>query len=1067
VRHARIVHSPDISLVLDIAARWVQPFLDRSEVLIVAATRAAGDEFARMAAPAGAFGLHRMTVMQAAAAVAARAMAEAGIAPATRLAMEAIAARVAFTLHKRSQLEYFDPVVSSPGFAAALAATIDDLRMARAPAAEIARGGGARLADLARMLRLYERELEDRKLVDAAGLLDIAAKAARDDSHPLAGAPLLLLDAPLEEQAALEFIAALASRASSVLAALGAVDAQRLATFESVLLAKAEAVAVPAPAHALDRVRVQLFSIERAPLSTGDASVSLFASPGESLECVEIARRIQALAGQGIPFDSIAVLLRDPDRYQPLMEEALRRAGIPIYCSRGVLRPDPAGRAFLALLTCAAEGCSASRFAEYLSLGQAPEVDASGAPPAAEPQWVEAEDEMLPAVQAAAEDKPEGAASTIPTPIAWERLLVDAAVIGGRDRWQRRLRGLESEFQKQLAAVPRDDQDERRRVERQLGRLSHLERFALPLIEDLSALPREANWGEWIEALRRLAARALRRPEAVLSMLEELRPMSEIGPVELAEVIGALSRRLRFLRREPQHGRYGSVFVGSIDEARGRAFDAVFTPGLAEGLFPRRIFEDPLLLDEHRGALTPRLRTRPDRTAAERLLLQTAVACARTRFIASYPSMDVAQGRPRVPSLYALELNRAVEGVVPNLRAFESRLTAAGETRLSRPAPVDPRRAIDDAEYDLAWLNANRKRPGSCSYLVEVNTNLARSLRTRWERWERPWRAADGLVLLGPRGAKLLGERRLGAHPYSASALQHFASCPYRFALYGIFGLRKRDEPAPLEQMDPLTRGAFFHEAQFLFFEAWRRRPSNDGAELERRMDGIVEQVAAEYAERLAPAIPRVWLAEIEDIRTELRSWLQLFVRDLAEWEPLHFELAFGLINSDSGGHDPASRQAPVRLFDSVLARGSIDLVERHRSRGALRITDHKTGKAPEREPHCIAGGAVLQPALYALAAEALTGQTAECGRLFYCTHRGNYAEIEVQITDRNRAILARALDIIDDAIGRTFLPAAPARDACALCDYRPVCGPYEEARAGLWKDQRALEPLNALRSLP
>jgi CRISPR/Cas system-associated exonuclease Cas4 (RecB family) len=794
--------------------------------------------------------------------------------------------------------------------------------------------------------------------------------------------------------------------------------------------------------------------------------VDLFASPGESLECVEIARRIRGLAAEGTPFDGIAILLRDADRYQPLMEEALRRAGIPMYCSRGVTRPDPAGRAFLALLACAAEGCSASRFAEYLSLGQAPLVDASGAPPQADLPWVAPDDDMLPA-GATAESLPDDGGVTIPTPIAWERLLVDAAVIGGRARWQRRLSGLEAEFRKQLAAVSADEEEQRSRIERQLERLLHLERFALPLIEDLSGLPGEANWGEWIEALRGLAARALRRPEGVLATLEELRPMVEIGPANLAEVAGVLADRLRFLRREPAGRRYGRVFVGSIEESRGRTFQVVFTPGLAEGLFPRRMFEDPLLLDEHCAAISARLRTRSDRTAAERLLLATAVASAEKRFVGSYPSMDVAQGRPRVPSLYALELNRALEGTVPHLRAFEVRLTEAGDSRLSRPAPLDPKRAIDDAEYDLAWMWVRRGEKGSCAYLLNANPRLARSLRTRWERWEKPWRACDGLVLRGSAVQDLLAEERPVARPYSPSALQHFASCPYRFALHAIFGLRERDEPAPLEQMDPLTRGAFFHEAQFLFFTSWRDAPSSDKVELESRLDGIIERVAAEYAELLAPAIPRVWNAEIEDIRTELRSWLQAFLRDLTDWEPRHFELSFGLGAKHAGQHDQASRPEPVRIFDAFLVRGSVDLVEQHRSRPVLRVTDHKTGKAPDQLPYCTGGGRVLQPALYAAAVESLTGERVETGRLSYCTQRGNYLDVNIDWTDRNRTFVAHALGIIDQAIERGFLPAAPAQDACAQCDYRPVCGPYEETRAKRWKDQNALEQLNQLRSLP
>ena len=84
-------------------------------------------------------------------------------------------------------------------------------------------------------------------------------------------------------------------------------------------------------------------------------------------------------------FDRIAVLLRSPDVYRPYLEEAFNRAGIPAHFARGAVRPDPAGRALCALLKCAADGLSARRFAEYLSLGQVPDATSEGAPPEAIP----------------------------------------------------------------------------------------------------------------------------------------------------------------------------------------------------------------------------------------------------------------------------------------------------------------------------------------------------------------------------------------------------------------------------------------------------------------------------------------------------------------------------------------------------------------------------------------------------------------------------------------------------------------------------------------------------------
>ena len=115
-----------------------------------------------------------------------------------------------------------------------------------------------------------------------------------------------------------------------------------------------------------------------------------------------------------------------------------------------------------------------------------------------------------------------------------------------------------------------------------------------------------------------LAWNSLRRPESVVSILSEPRANGRGGLVDIDEVIVVLSERLRFLRTERSGRRYGRVFVGSIDESRGRSFDVVFLPGLAEGLFPSRTFEDPLLLDEARRAVSPSLARREDRVADER-----------------------------------------------------------------------------------------------------------------------------------------------------------------------------------------------------------------------------------------------------------------------------------------------------------------------------------------------------------------------------------------------------------------------------------------------------------------
>ena len=58
---------------------------------------------------------------------------------------------------------------------------------------------------------------------------------------------------------------------------------------------------------------------------------------------------------------------------------------------------------------------------------------------------------------------------TLQSPAAWEKLLVDAAVIGGRDRWARRLRGLEAEFRVRLADLGQKEEGRRPHLEREIA----------------------------------------------------------------------------------------------------------------------------------------------------------------------------------------------------------------------------------------------------------------------------------------------------------------------------------------------------------------------------------------------------------------------------------------------------------------------------------------------------------------------------------------------------------------------------------------------------------------------
>ncbi|MBY0504828.1 MAG: PD-(D/E)XK nuclease family protein [Bryobacteraceae bacterium] len=1018
------------------------------EVLVIGASRGVAEEFARAVSDSGTLGVHTVTLTQVVTTLAASEVAARGLTPISALSQEALAARVVHDTY--SQLEYFGPVARMPGFVRALASTLNELRLESVDLQKL-KAAGEPGPDLARFATAYDAELTQRGLVDWSMLLTLAVH----QKHPWRSLPMLWLDLPVRHQRQRSFLQSFAGE--DLLALTLARDSESRVALEELL----GVTAAPVPGSTfttLGRLRRDLFAPQLEEAAT-DASLDLFSAPGEGLECVEIARRIHAAARQGIPFDGMAVVLRGPDRYQPLLEEALRRAGVPFYASRGTARPDPAGRAFLALLACAAEGCSASRFAEYLSLAQVPDLNGEGEPLRASASHAAMQDEVLAAFSLPDDDagEPEDKSVPLVTPAGWERLLVDAAVVGGRARWVRRLDGLHAELRFQMA---RADADALPHLERRAAQLRHLRHFALPLIDLLDRLPGARLWANWITQLTELAETALKVPGSVLGLLAELAPMGQVGPAGLDEVYAVLEERLRFLRRDPPHRREGRVMICTGEEARGRTFPLVFVPGLAEGIFPQRANEDPLLLDVYRPPLG-QLAVQETRVERERLLLHIAVGAAGERLVVSYPRMDTGKARPRVPSFYALEVVRAAEGRLPDLTEFGKSAAANAPSRLGWPAPADPKFAIDDAEYDLATLERYRNRPearGAARYLVQVSEPLARSLRARYQRWRSSWSEADGLVRAELPVLDLLAEKRPSQHSFSPTTLQHFAECPYKFLLHGIQRLRPREVSAPLEQMDPLTRGALFHEVQKLLLEspAMPVTRANLTAAYDQA-DVILNQLASGYREQLAPAIPRVWNAEVEEVRTDLRGWLRQVAIAGTDWSPLHAEYAFGLKDK--------SDVPAATILDQYLLRGSVDLVERHATGNSLRITDHKTGKAPEKVPLYVGGGTVLQPVLYALAMEQLLGRPVESGRLFYCTQRGGYREMTVRLNDQARHHMGRLLSTVEEAVATGFLPAAPAQEACARCDYKPVCGPYEYERSR--RKSARLEPLYEIRRMP
>jgi len=1079
--------------------------------LIVGSSRAAADELAASIGlqKGGLFGVARTGYQELITRLSIEQLAREGLNPASALSAEAVAARAAFEAVREHALTYFAPVASLPGFPRALSRTLAELRLAgvgahdltrlRSIAAEqdeIDRAGG----DLARLLAGAGEQAAKAQTVDRARLLETATRVLQSERTFVSDTTIVLLDVAIATEADAAFARALIRSAKRVVATVPAGDGRtlaalsQLATFEPATNepgTSGQGVVERSTASALQRLQTFLFSKGAPPRGETDETVRLFSAPGEGRECVEIARRVLDEAAHGVRFDEMAVVLRAPQTYVGLLEHAFLRAGIPAWFDRGTRRPDPSGRAFLALLACAEEDLSARRFAEYLSLGQVPSPDQRSVDTWSTPidDVVEA---LVPAAERSEDPDPEHdaqlaseedahgpvVAGTLRAPWRWEELLVESAVIGRLDRWERRLKGLAAEYRRKLEELGSDEPDSPRlgAIQRDIDQLQHLASFALPIVRELASWPRAgARWGDWLELLQAFAPRVLRQPTRVQRVVQELGPLAEIGPVSLREVREVLTPRLLTLTHEPPRRRHGRVFVGTPHAARGRVFRTVFIPGLAERVFPQRLREDALLLDDRRQQLPVPLTTQKQRADDERLQLRVAVGAAAERVYVSWPRLELQESRPRVPSFYVLDVVRAVEGSIPAYATIRDRAFAAGASTLAWPAPAEPTAAIDEFEHDLSMLyqllreTDHERAKGRARYLYELSPHLQRSLTGRWARWQKRWHPTDGLIHSTAATAPALARQRLGQRPFSLTALQRYAECPYQFQLSAIYQLRPLEAPAPLQRLDPLTRGSLFHSIQTEFFRALEKNGllpvTEKRADAARKMlEWAITTTARTAKDDLAPAIERVWQDEMASIARDLRGWLHRLVEDGKEWRPERFEFAFGLPGDTN--RDPRSVPTPARIDGRFLIRGSIDLVERRVDGRSLRVTDHKTGKNRTKMSTMVDGGRVLQPLLYGMALESLTGETVEEGRLSFCTSVGAFAVHPIALDELSRRRAIEVLEVVDRAIENGLLAARPSDGACARCDFTAVCGSLEEQRTRR-KVGALFADLDALRKIP
>jgi ATP-dependent helicase/nuclease subunit B len=914
---------------------------------------------------------------------------------------------------------YFAPVAGSPGFAEAVRRTVRELRQEGVTPRELARHAPAALESAekaADFADLYARYASSR-----AGLYDGLDALARADAGLFDGSRLILFGIWRLPAHARALVERLAERVP-LLVLLPSLDAHAdeahrdLRDWLTARSARVRELAGDPAAGALGHLQSRLFA-HGAPRET-DESVQLVSAPDPVAETREAARACLAWARQGIPFRDMAVTYRQADLYRPLVEAVFAEAGIPVYLDDGPpLAERPVGRRILALIDLIDSPLRRRDVMAFLSDGWMPQATRErfgGAPRA-----------------------------------RWDAISRSAGVVEGADQWRDRL----AVYAERL----RGDDDELEEVPewraRRLADTESLAAFIAELAQRLSGHPRRSTWGQALDVLQPLLADYIEGAEDVVAFINQLRDIDGLVPeVEFGHFLRVVRAEVRGMRAgdldEGSQGAFGRRGVNVLDanQLRHLRFRAVAVLGLAERAFPPPPRQDPLLLDGERRALNAAggwdLPLRAQGADPEPLQFGLAVHAARERLLVSTRRADEAGGRAQLPSAFfrlaaaAMEGRRVGVDEVPWLRCVR-------RLRAGRVGAGDLASGLTLAERDRTLLELAPATGRSLLERIEPRTARADALRRA--RWAKRTFTPYDAVFADPAARAALDEW-LSTGFLSATGLERYAGCPFRFFLDKVLRVRPLEEPERLLRMSALDKGSMVHTIlqRFIAEETIPLAPATR-AHHQATLRAIAEQECDAAEMRGLTGTPLLWSADRRELIEDLEHWLDL---ELADIDPLfserHVEVGFGITPAGPTA-SPLATEEPLIVEAAgrrVRLRGSVDRIDR--APGGFKVIDYKTGAGRYLpKDNRLAKGQALQLPLYLRAAAMMLGIDPSLGSASYVlvSRRGGFKRVRFD----GRALAARAEDVetalglIVGGMGTGDFHPEPGR-ACRSCDYANLC---------------------------
>jgi len=451
------------------------------------------------------------------------------------------------------------------------------------------------------------------------------------------------------------------------------------------------------------------------------------------------------------------------------------------------------------------------------------------------------------------------------------------------------------------------------------------------------------------------------------------------------------------------------------------------------------------------------------------------VRSARKRLVLTYPRLDAALERPRIPSHYLLRVMEALTGETADYERLEKFVRARGRfVQLTRFDAARRSDAVTALEYDLAAFAAAEREgmPEALRYLENETAFFTAAVKSETARWEgHTYTEYDGRI---PSEALPPGIVYDDARGTSASRLERYAACPFGYLMQFVLGLEPVEEPERAVGLSALDRGTLMHNILFDFFSGLGREKRLPPKESDwPRLEAAALKRFERFEREGVTGYPLPWSIAKRSMLEELREFLSREQKAREGFVPAWFELRFGASRHEAVESDKSSdAPAVLRLPDGSEARfsGRIDRVDWDRNRKLCRILDYKTGRPKDGlKNDSLLGGRALQLPVYLLAAQKLFPDlTVESAAYYHIGAVGKWKQITFggEPWEEKAKLLGEAVATLLEGIRSGCFMPRPEPGTCEYCDYRLTCG-HGRFIDYKWEADPVTLPLRRLEGLP